>query len=304
MSVERSGTVDFVVGTETYQTWYKIIGDLSSGIRPLVALHGGPGVSHHYMLPHVELYKAHGKPIVVYDQLGNGQSTLLPDKPKEFWQPALFVDELDNLLKVLGISEAYDVVGHSWGGMLAASYITSRQPRGLKLLVLVGTPASMTLWDKGTQMLLARLPKETQEMLRRHEEAGTTDDPEYQKGVEDFYAKHMCKVQPHPEDLAKSFQALHNVPTVYSAMQGPSEFFTTGSLKTWTVVEKLELIVQPTLIINGYDDEARDVCVAPYFERLPKSKWVQFMNSSHMAFFEEPKRYFDIVGRFLTETAV
>ena len=51
MSTEFTGKIDFKVGSTTYQTWYKVFGDLkSSQHRPIVALHGGPGMSHHYML--------------------------------------------------------------------------------------------------------------------------------------------------------------------------------------------------------------------------------------------------------------
>ena len=45
---ETTGFADFVVNGETYKTWYKITGDLKAGKhRPLVVLHGGPGMSHH-----------------------------------------------------------------------------------------------------------------------------------------------------------------------------------------------------------------------------------------------------------------
>ncbi len=37
-------------------------------------------------------------------------------RPKEFWTPEPFMDELDNLLNHLGISECFDLVGQSWGG--------------------------------------------------------------------------------------------------------------------------------------------------------------------------------------------
>lgn len=51
MSKELSGKIDFKVGSNTFQTWYKIYGDLkSTESRPVVVLHGGPGMSHHYML--------------------------------------------------------------------------------------------------------------------------------------------------------------------------------------------------------------------------------------------------------------
>jgi hypothetical protein len=48
-------------------------------------------------------------------------------------------------------------------------------------------------------------------------------------------------------------------------------------------------------------DEAQDVCVAPFFEKVPKVKWVQFLGS-HITWLEnEKERYFRIVGEFLTK---
>src|SRR5438874_863213 len=31
-----------------YRTWYRVVGDSGSGAVPLLALHGGPGSTHHY----------------------------------------------------------------------------------------------------------------------------------------------------------------------------------------------------------------------------------------------------------------
>lgn len=52
--------------------------------------------------------------------------------------------------------------------------------------------------------------------------------------------------------------------------------------------------------MNGVEDEAQDECVVPFFEKIPQVKWVQFANSSHMPFYEEKERYFQVVGDFLT----
>ena len=49
-SESYSGKVDFKVGEDIYQTWYKAVGPLKGGKRPVVAVHGGPGMTHHYML--------------------------------------------------------------------------------------------------------------------------------------------------------------------------------------------------------------------------------------------------------------
>ena len=51
MAAVYEGKIDFKVGSETYQTWYKTYGDVkNSKHRPLVLVHGGPGMSHHYLL--------------------------------------------------------------------------------------------------------------------------------------------------------------------------------------------------------------------------------------------------------------
>ena len=49
-SESHSGKVDFKVEEEIYQTWYKVVGPLKGGRRPVVTVHGGPGMTHHYML--------------------------------------------------------------------------------------------------------------------------------------------------------------------------------------------------------------------------------------------------------------
>ena len=129
-------TVSFKVGSETYETWYTTTKSPSpsSSNRPLVLLHGGPGCSHHYLLSLLSLSETHNIPLVFYDQLGNGLSTHLPNAPASFWNPDLFMDELENLLKHLGIENDFDLLGHSWGGMLASQFACERKPAGLKHL--------------------------------------------------------------------------------------------------------------------------------------------------------------------------
>ncbi|KAJ7437365.1 hypothetical protein B0H11DRAFT_2362011 [Mycena galericulata] len=73
---------------------------------------------------------------------------------------------------------------------------------------------------------------------------------------------------------AFDFEALEADSTVYFTMIGPSEFNITGTMKSWTVVDDLHKITAPTLLINGRYDDAQDVAVAPFFEKMPKIKWV------------------------------
>ncbi|KAJ7136108.1 proline-specific peptidase [Mycena epipterygia] len=282
-----TGTMDFIVGDEAFQTAFKVFGNLKSGRRPLIALHGGPGVPHQYMLPIADLAASRGIPIIFYDQVGCGLSTHLLDKPADFWTVELFIAELDNVLAHFGIAD-FDLYGHSWSGMLVSNYVIP--VKGLKRLILFDAPASMELWAVGTNALLSKFPEVFQDVQKARAHA------EYQQGIQEFNEKYLCTVKPWPSDLVNAFEALEADATVYSTMVGPLEFNITGTMKTWTVVGDLYHIAVPMLLINGRYDDAQDVAVAPFFEEIPSVKWVQFAESSHMPFFEEKERYLQVVG--------
>jgi len=299
---ETTGYIDFRYQGETFKTWYNLIGTIKAGgPTPVVVLHGGPGVPNPYVAPHKDLHDAlGGAPILFYDQVGCGHSTHLRNKPASFWTVDLFKDELDNVLDHFGIASHFDIVGHSWGGMLAADYITSRHPVGLRRLVLADSPASMELWTQSVRKLLTRMPKEARDAIVKHEKQGTTDDPEYKKWVMVFYKKHLCTVDPWPETLMEAFNSSEEDKTVYYTMIGPSEFTITGSLKTWSVIGKLDAIKVPTLVTNAVEDEAQDEVIKPFLDEIPNNKWVKFKKSSHMAFYEERQTYIKVLADFLS----
>ena len=68
----------------------------------------------------------------------------------------------------------------------------------------------------------------------------------------------------------------------------------------WTIVDRLHNITVPTLVINGAKDIAQDFVVAPFFQNIPKAKWVKCSESSHMPYWEEKEFYYREVGEFLT----
>jgi L-proline amide hydrolase len=280
-----------------YQTWYRITGDLSSDKTPLVVLHGGPGCVHDYLLTIAAVAET-GRPVIHYDQVGNGRSTHLRDKPPEFWTVRLFLDELSSIVDTLGIARRYHVLGQSWGGMLAAEHATLR-PSGLRGLVICDSPASMELWASAAERLRAALPPGVDDILRAHEEAGTTDSEEYHRAMRVFYDRHVCRVVPWPPEVARAFDAIDEDPTVYLAMNGPSEFHVIGSLREWSIVDRLDSISVPTLIISGEFDEAAPETVRPYHEHIPGARWEILENCSHMPQVEDPARFMALVTEFL-----
>lgn len=201
--VESEGHIPFTVDGDVYQTYFKIFGDIGHRTRtPVVIVHGGPGLSHDYLLPHADLAN-HSYPVIFYDQIGNARSTHLPNKPPAFWSIDLFLDELDNLLRYFGIQDEFHIVGHSWGGMMAAEYVLRRHPAGLQRLVIADSPPDIGLWRQSFKELLKEFPQSVQDAIMR----GPDKDLEaYYDAVKQFYTVHGCRVRPWPDELARSME--------------------------------------------------------------------------------------------------
>lgn len=288
----REGYADF----GDYRTWFRVTGDLNSGRLPLIVAHGGPGCTHDYVDSFKDL-AATGRAVVHYDQLGNGRSTHLPQAPKDFWCVDLFLAELDNLIAHLGLHD-YALLGQSWGGILGAEHAV-RQPVGLKALIIANSPASMELWCEAANELRQALPADVQATLQRHEDAGTTDTPEYRAASDVFYARHVCRIQPMPAEVARTFAAIDADPTVYHAMNGPTEFHVVGSMRNWTIIDRLSRIQVPTLLISGRFDEATPATVQPFADGIEEVQWQIFEQSSHMPHVEEREACMASVAAFL-----
>ena len=291
----REGYAEF----RGYMTWFRVTGELKAKKPPVVILHGGPGAAHDYT-DGFKLLAAAGRAVIQYDQLGCGRSTHLREKPKDFWTVQLFLDELDNLLKTLGIAKAYHVVGQSWGGMLGAEH-GIRRPKGLRSLTIADSPPSMELWVKEANRLREALPPEVQATLLKHERDGTTNSAEYEKAVQVFNSRHVCRIKPIPAEVARSFAQIAADPTVYQTMNGPSEFHVIGSLKTWNIIDQVGRITAPTLLISGRYDEATPAVVQPFADGIKNARWEIFENSSHMPHVEEQERCLQVIGDFLAE---
>jgi L-proline amide hydrolase len=284
---------------EEWETWYRVEGDLDAGPAPLVTLHGGPGAAHDYLLSLNDLARE-GRAVVYYDQLGNGRSTHLPEKKGDgdFWAPALFVRELRNLVEHLGIADRHHVLGQSWGSFLGQEYALT-QPAGLRSLVLANAAASFPDFVVECNKLRAELPPAVEATLRRHEEAGTTDDPEYEEACMVFYRRHVCRLEHWPPELGQAFAWIDADPTVYHTMNGPSEFHVIGTLKDWNVKDRLGEISAPTLVVCGRHDETSPALLDTIVAGIPGAEGYVFEESSHVPFWEERDAFMSVVGDFL-----
>jgi proline-specific peptidase len=273
-----------------YRTWYRVVGDLGSRAAPLLALHGGPGSTHHYFGPLEQL--ADERPVVVYDQIGCGSS----DRPRDIeWSIAVFCDEVDAVRSHLGL-ERIHLLGTSWGGMLALEHVLSGA-EGVVSLILSSTLASVDQWAAEQLVLKNALPPDVVEVLDRHERAGTYDVPEYEEAMEVYFDRHFYRgPKPRPElELMNAEKARD----VYQAMQGPNEWTVTGALRGWDVRDRLGEIDLPTLVIRGRNDMCTDPIAASLTEGIPNAREVILEESSHTPVLEETDRYLATIEAFM-----
>lgn len=307
----KEGTISFTFDKTGLrgETHYYLWGSLDDSQKtPLVCLHGGPGIPHQYILPTCLVHVDHGIPVLMYDQIGCGESTRFPDKKgdESFWPVELFMSELDNVIEHFGIKE-FDLYGQSWGAMLAGQYALERQPTGLRKLIVEGGPTDIPVYDKIAKRLRSQLPEDVQEVLDRCEREGKMESEEYEKATMVYYGRHICRIDPFPDELMESFEAVGKDNTVYFTMLGANEFNCTGSLKDWSITDQLHKITEKTvpggmLVMNGFYDSVQDENTAPFFYNVScKVKWVRFAESSHMPFFEEQEKFFEALGTFLTQ---
>ncbi|MET4704045.1 proline iminopeptidase-family hydrolase [Frigoribacterium sp. UYMn621] len=282
-----------------WQTWVRVTTPdrPRAGTIPLVVLHGGPGMAHDYVRNLAALADETGRTVIHYDQLGCGRSTHLPDAATEFWTPQLFVDEFENLLSHFG-SGSVHVLGQSWGGMLGAE-IAVRRIGQVQSLAICNSPASMRLWAEGAAALRALLPREVQDTLDRHEADGTVSDPDYLDAAEVFYSRHVCRVIPTPQDFVDSELQMEAEPTVYHTMNGPNEFHVIGTLRDWSVIDRLARVNVPTLVVAGEFDEATPATWQPFLDLIPGSIGHVFAGASHCTHLEQPAEFRAVIARFL-----
>lgn len=269
--------------------YYKQVGE---GKRtPIILLHGGPGGTHVSMM-HLEAL-ADERPVIFYDQLGSGRS----DRPtdKSLWHVDRFVEELGQIREALELDQLH-ILGHSWGTMLAASYLLTK-PKGVQSIIFSSPCLSAPQWARDQDEHRKELPQEIQDILSACEKEGRTDSEEYKDAMKVFYKRFVNRMEKKPEELKSEFAKGNE--EVYETMWGPSEFYTTGNLKTFDVTDRLHEIEIPALFTCGRFDESAPQTVKEQSQRIHGAEFHVFENSAHQGFLEEPEEYVRVVRAFL-----
>ena len=285
---ENSGFVDVEGG----RVWYRENGTRHGDKPSVLCIHGGPGLSHDYMLSLVDLADEYR--VVFYDQLDAGNS----DKPGDpaNWRIERFVGEVVAICAALGL-ERVVVIGSSWGGSVAAEYAIPR-PEGLVAVVLSSPMINAQRWAADNTAYRKQLPAEVQAVLDEHEAADTTDSDAYQDAAMVFYGRHLCRMDPWPEDLLRSFGELNH--DCYGTMWGPSEFSCTGTLADYDCGERLHEIEVPTLFTCGEFDEATPAACRDFAAMLPGAEVAVVKDASHVTFAEKRAEYMALMRDFVS----
>ncbi|MEE2983835.1 MAG: proline iminopeptidase-family hydrolase [Pseudomonadota bacterium] len=281
------------IGVDGGRIWYRIDGrrHFSRGRIPLVIVHGGPGASHHYLLPLVKL--ADERPVIFYDQLDCGRGLRTHDKRN--WTVKRYVSEIDALRSALGLDRLF-LLGSSCGATWVAEYAV-RWPEGLVGAILASPFLSARRWMADTRRMRAALPPDIRATLEHHESAGTTESEEYHAADMEWLRRHVCRLDPWPHFVLRTFE-LFNA-RLYGHMWGPSESQLTGTLKDYDIEPRLPEIRTPTLYTCGEYDEATPASTHAFRNRTPGAEVEVFAGASHMPHAETQAAYISTLRAFM-----
>ena len=270
-------TPDVDLATFTY-------GAPAPGITPVLAVNGGPGLSHIYMLQN-DLWPriAQHREVVFYDQRGTGASHL--NNPQAPQTMDAQVADLEAVRAAMHADQV-NLVGDSYGGLLASAYAAAH-PEHVHTLILSDSAAP------GFAKLHPRLDEAFPDVVAKaKEDASKTNDPAARADIDlrahfrmIFYSQELC------DRYLAGIKDLGDTPATGEAVS--------------TAIEHLDLTPQmaefrmPTLVINGRFDLNVTTDVAwTVAHTIPGAQLVIFEKSGHLPSYEEPERYRTVVQAF------
>ena len=280
-----------------FNVWTKSIGN-NPKIK-LLLLNGGPGATHEYFECFENFLLPEGVELIYYDQLGCG----LSDNPKDttMWDLPRFVEEVEQVRKALNLNkDNFYLLGHSWGGILAMQYALKYQDN-LKGLIISNMMSSCPAYGKYAQEVLApQFDQKVLDTIRQIEAKGDFANPKYMELLlPNFYAKHICRITPWPEPVARSLGKINQ--SLYVSMQGPSEFGIGGNLTNWDVSKELPKIKTPTLTIGGTHDTMDPEHMKWMSTQVLHGRNITCPNGSHMSMYDDQKNYFPGLIQFIKD---
>lgn len=282
-TIDQSGSIT----VERANLRYEILG---AG-KPVIVLHGGPGIGYRYLLPELKELLCDRAQLVFYDQRASGESTGA-DAPELLTMP-IFMEDLERVYAALGIGRAI-LLGHSFGGLLAMHYAISYSQRVGGLILVDSDPASKTLWSRHRECVQGKQAQEDRDaILAIH-------------GIEEWRGRPEL-VARYFELVLKPFFATATVPAGFGwrfTKASPENLFATGpavrkSLGDWDIHSNLWKVACPSLIIAGDQSIFPGEAFERLDEELPNSALVRLRGASHFPPIETPEAFREAVLGFI-----
>jgi proline iminopeptidase len=271
--------------------WYRVVG--SGPGTPLLLIHGGPGGRSCRL--HELRALADERPVIFYDQLGTGRSERPADTT--YWNVAHFVDEVTAIRQALGLREVH-LLGHSWGGTVAAEYLLTRGMAGVRSVTLAAPLLSTPTWIADANVLVSQLPEAQRAAIAEAEASRRYDSPAFAAANDSFSVRFNTRRAPSAAAAADCVGAPGNG-AMYRAMWGPSEFSATGTLRDYDRTARLGELRLPVLLMAGEHDEARPETMRAFQRRIPGARVAIIPGAAHGMMNDEPAATVAAVRAFL-----
>ncbi len=286
MSIVREGYVPYH-GRKTY---FRVVDpDVLSNKAPLLCLHGGPGSTHNYFEVLDEVADRDNRTIIMYDQIGCGNSYLEGMRP-DFWTPDLWLDELETVREYLEL-ETVHILGQSWGGMMAIKYAVDRHPNGVKSYILSSTNPSSSMWESEGRRRIKLMSREDQAAIEVFLDGYIgEDDPGYIRAVYEYMARYCnpSKGSYIPECLTRPRRTGNEA---YKYAWGSNEFTPTGPLAEFEYLDKLHAIETPCFVASGVQDLCSPLIAKAMYDELPDAQWILYPHSHHICYIDDHDQY-------------
>jgi proline iminopeptidase len=279
--------------------WTKRVGNNPS-LR-LLLLHGGPGSTHEYFEAADSWLPAAEVEYYYYDQLGSGWSDVPVDE--SLWDLDRFVDEVEQVRTALGLDRhSFVLLGHSWGGILAAEYALAHGQH-LKGLVISNMMMDVQAYNAyARDVLTPGIDQQALAEIRALEASGDYENPRFMELLMEHYYVHHVLRMPAGEWPDPARRGLdHMNPAIYVKMQGPSELGISpaATLAEWSRFADLGGIDVPALVIGAAHDTMDPAHMEEVARRLPHGSYLYCPNGSHMAMYDDQQTYFEGLIRWL-----
>jgi proline iminopeptidase len=286
MTAQQTGTVHTPDVDLTYYTF----GTLTAAL-PVIAVNGGPGLSHAYMVQN-DLWQrvAEHRLVVLYDQRGTGASKhLQPNAPQTMNAQ---VADLEAIRAALHLDKVA-LVGDSYGGFLSMAYTAAHPDRVAKLILSDSPPPNM-------KEMVHLLPQTFPDVIESGEAeekrlAAPNTPAANEAAAQASLVNHFRMIFYSPEKRDQYLAHMGNigfVPAVAEAVSQSAE-----SLDLNAAAAKFTC---PTLVLTGrYDMNVAPLNAWRMAHQIPNAKIVFFEESSHLPAYEEPVKYLQVLEDFL-----